>query len=155
MRLSPTSYTHCLIMFQSTHPVRGATGWHVQLHRGNHVSIHAPREGCDLRFLSNEVNSFSVSIHAPREGCDLQGNCMRGVWAWFQSTHPVRGATGLRHLDRAVRDVSIHAPREGCDPYGRALPGHDQVSIHAPREGCDASFPCSRPRNSGFNPRTP
>ena len=59
----------CLI-FQSTPPARGATippcgsdpaGWP--------ISIHAPREGGDLDFLST-VLDFIISIHAPREGGD-------------------------------------------------------------------------------------
>ena len=37
------------------------------------------------------------------------------VYLQFQSTHPVRGATGLAlYLSRLLR-ISIHAPREGCD----------------------------------------
>ena len=35
-------------MFQFTHPVRGATRAHGDGSWGSAVSIHAPREGCDL-----------------------------------------------------------------------------------------------------------
>ena len=58
-------------IFQSTHPVRGATqdwGW----------------GSADL----------TISIHAPREGCDKDALAKREQEARFQSTHPVRGATG-------------------------------------------------------------
>ena len=58
------------IQFQSTHPVRGATcGWahHGQPHS---ISIHAPREGCDMLF-HQRASACLISIHAPREGCDL------------------------------------------------------------------------------------
>ena len=58
-------------MFQSTHPVRGATGCHWQLRRFWLVSIHTSRKGCD-------TNSFAV---------------WSAYNALFQSTHPVRGAT--------------------------------------------------------------
>ena len=34
------------------------------------VSIHAPREGCDLD-NGGLTHDATVSIHAPREGCDL------------------------------------------------------------------------------------
>ena len=55
----------------------------------------------------------------------------------FQSTHPVRGATGVKSGSQLYTTISIHAPREGCDSfmvYSFLSPG---ISIHAPREGCD------------------
>ena len=57
-----------------------------------HVSIHAPREGCDLSPRELRAQLLLVSIHAPREGCD----------------------SALMDAQRA-KVVSIHAPREGCD----------------------------------------
>ena len=57
-------------LFQSTHPVRGAT-------------LNLPVY-IDERYL--------ISIHAPREGCDFDEN-YRAKLNEFQSTHPVRGAT--------------------------------------------------------------
>ena len=55
------------------------------------VSIHAPREGCDMND-KKFAHRLLVSIHAPREGCDT-GDA-------FQTRYD---------------NVSIHAPREGCD----------------------------------------
>ena len=68
------------------------------------ISIHAPREGCDLTLDPNVSFNSGISIHAPREGCDL--------------------ALGIPKGDKGI---SIHAPREGCDPVGQPvadLPGH-------------------------------
>ena len=65
------------------------------------ISIHAPREGCDVpaQVLADVV---LISIHAPREGCDL----------------PIMHGAGQDVL------ISIHAPREGCDrPCSRPSPG--------------------------------
>ena len=82
---------------------------------------------------------IDISIHAPREGCDYAND--EGM-AWpsvFQSTHPVRGATGNLHRPKRDAGISIHAPREGCDDvrvFVRA--GAVVISIHAPREGCDS-----------------
>ena len=61
-----------------------------------------------------------------------------GRWVLFQSTHPVRGATGPGdEVLRFEQVISIHAPREGCDsPTSKACIGSG-ISIHAPREGCD------------------
>ena len=58
------------MMFQFTHPVRGAT------------RRAAPRE-----------RRARVSIHAPREGCDKLGIQPLLLSSRFQFTHPVRGAT--------------------------------------------------------------
>ena len=133
-----------------------------------------------LRFLI--VHLIQVSIHAPREGCDIirvQLLCL----VRFQFTHPGRGATKRTVLSILYRVVSIHAPREGCDAVRRSVtafcscfnsrtpggvrlgrrdaafrqyrfnsrtPGGVRragtlavihtiyVSIHAPREGCDS-----------------
>ena len=56
-----------------------------------------------------------ISIHAPREGCDVYDS--NGVLrkSLFQSTHPVRGATLDANGEPVRRVISIHAPREGCD----------------------------------------
>ena len=56
------------------------------------VSIHAPREGCDVR-NGLWTWSRSVSIHAPREGCDLMRPISVVRLIVFQFTHPGRGAT--------------------------------------------------------------
>ena len=37
------------------------------------ISIHAPREGCDLDGIAKITVSAGISIHAPREGCDYEG----------------------------------------------------------------------------------
>ena len=79
-------------VFQSTHPVRGATS----------------NDGLD----AGRAKHFN-----PRTPCGVR----RAPWRWpasslaFQSTHPVRGAT--LQTNSAVRYVliSIHAPRAGCD----------------------------------------
>ena len=71
--------------------MRGATNF-IEISSENiHVSIHAPRAGCDM-LITNFCGKIRVSIHAPRAGCDL----------------PER--TTIYYLI-----VSIHAPRAGCD----------------------------------------
>ena len=55
----------------------------------------------------------------------------------FQSTHPVRGATGKGQGPAAGPGISIHAPREGCDSGRKFVSRYLTISIHAPREGCD------------------
>ena len=72
-----TGHSNFNAMFQFTHPGRGATYGHrpVVLHRG--VSIHAPREGCDVLLIG-----------------------LSGWSAMFQFTHPGRGATPIQGRPR-------------------------------------------------------
>ena len=91
MRLIPSQACPQLPVFQSTHPVRGATVEHTEITYGGAISIHAPREGCDLPPVAGEYASY-ISIHAPREGCDFEVGLLK-----------------------PVEYISIHAPREGCD----------------------------------------
>ena len=41
-----------------------------QVLRTGVISIHAPREGCDLKRFDAIKWDTDISIHAPREGCD-------------------------------------------------------------------------------------
>ena len=141
------------------------------------VSIHAPREGCDI----SSHGSFSLS-------CCFNSRTPGGVrqrltrdspqTAKFQFTHPGRGATIIEELPIASLNVSIHAPREGCDDFTASnynnrysfnsrTPGGVRlddrlyifalfkVSIHAPREGCDPQPRRVRHQRGRFNSRTP
>ena len=141
------------------------------------ISIHAPREGCDMATVAVK-NDEKISIHAPREGCDPTLTLFTQRYSIFQSTHPVRGATGSRQAQGTGRLISIHAPREGCDMYRERKDHKLDISIHAPREGCDTTkttaisdqgaFQSTHPvrgatvsgavssgNGANFNPRTP
>ncbi|EFR40816.1 hypothetical protein HMPREF9162_2208 [Selenomonas sp. oral taxon 137 str. F0430] len=163
------------------------------------VSIHAPRAGRDALVLLLCIPKY-VSIHAPRAGRDLlgagimqrresfnprapcgarRGSLYLGAGRYkFQSTRPVRGATGSGESLGDVIGVSIHAPRAGRDAPGRgnyAAPGEfqstrpvrgataatpqgdmsDGVSIHAPRAGRDSSIASLQNVSGSFNPRAP
>ena len=143
------------MMFQFTHPGKGATRYFCTSSSLRDVSIHAPWEGCDAlplpssrsisRFNSRTlgrvrrrhpargVSAEEVSIHAPWEGCDEDVDfCFNGV-----------------------QSVSIHAPWEGCDlPRHRPYDAHRAVSIHAPWEGCDRSRGAAEVATPSFNSRT-
>ena len=102
------------LVFQSTHPVRGATNLQPPLWRTTEISIHAPREGCDGAWRVHAQRG-GISIHAPREGCDGTFSNVGSAVTEFQSTHPVRGATFEALSNTQSDTISIHAPREGCD----------------------------------------
>ena len=60
-------------------------------------------------------NYTEISIHAPREGGDVRLSvCLPPAWI-FQSTPPARGATQIGNIIKLHIGISIHAPREGGD----------------------------------------
>ena len=119
--------------FQSTHPARGATA----------ADAPTPPHPC-------------ISIHAPREGCDLDMYNAYKELGGFQSTHPARGATHMFCWRVALS--TYFNPRT---PRGVRLPEKIQtaktasISIHAPREGCDRYSKQDSEGDGDFNPRTP
>ena len=132
-----TVYDFAYTEFQSTHPVRGATAAR-RLSRSNRRYFN-PRTPCGVRRprLFGRRKILLISIHAPRAGCDQ----IERAWSLccaFQSTHPVRGATSDRGYAPIYARISIHAPRAGCDTVMEIATAIQQISIHAPRAGCDA-----------------
>ena len=79
------------------------------------VSIHAPREGCDLS--APELFYFDIQFQFTHPGrgatCGIVLSATQHLE--FQFTHPGRGATILLGKAGELWMVSIHAPREGCD----------------------------------------
>ncbi len=164
--------------FQSTHPLRGATG-----KRLFDVSAHLdfnPRTPCGVRPLRWRYRR-SAPYFNPRTPCGVRPWALPTLppSARFQSTHPLRGATVTVAASKYATSISIHAPLAGCDgaadgifgaatefqsthPLRGATRPHNQmiwvqgISIHAPLAGCDPSTPsyiCHLLRY--FNPRTP
>ena len=119
-------------LFQSTHPLRGATQNDIDALRAAVISIHAPLAGCDPD-VGRDGGSFGH--FNPRTPCGVR------------PTRPY----GLRFQLL----ISIHAPLAGCD-YAccRVHRGRD-ISIHAPLAGCDPSFAFKFNGLKDFNPRTP
>ena len=124
-------------IFQSTHPMRGATR---QRGHGNAPPLDFnPRTPCGVRHALDlgAARPQNISIHAPHAGCDLGNLPCRFLFCHFnprtpcgvrrrpriypqnrerfQSTHPMRGATDLRHTYITRCQISIHAPLAGCD----------------------------------------
>ena len=143
-----------------------------------HISIHAPRAGCDgfdehspskwSKFQSTHpvrgatnfyvfrcASALRISIHAPRAGCDgtLPSYCI--IRFLFQSTHPVRGATVVLLIySTCVIFQSTH-PVRGATIGDVSQNTWTYISIHAPRAGCDRTRRFLRRVESDFNPRTP
>ena len=74
-----------------------------------------------------------VSIHAPREGCDVNAPHSPILELSFQFTHPGRGATYTHNGLTVSLSVSIHAPREGCDANDMVCsPTHTSFNSRTP-----------------------
>ena len=90
---SPVSPCHATPRFQSTHPARGATvNSPVWMPSGTNFNPRTPR-GVRRRGGWQTPFHQHISIHAPREGCDTDFRAVRVQKFQFQSTHPARGAT--------------------------------------------------------------
>ena len=118
--------------FQSTRPMRGATWYTSRNSPFRQVSIHAPHAGRDSGHVCTlpHRNRFN-----PRAPCGARPAIAPAisVASMFQSTRPMRGATGPRNRPCVSIGVSIHAP-------------------HAGRDRCPV---LQSPHPSRFNPRAP
>ena len=101
-------------LFQSTPPVKAATASLLQSLGGDTISIHAAREGGDIRKLRDRRRAGR-----------------------FQSTPPVKAATSSSDTMHTRTAISIHAAREGGDVLAIYKLGLAVISIHAAREGGD------------------
>ena len=140
--------------FQSTHPLRGATLPVVQKLRCRQISIHAPLAGCDDCPRAAKAGGGNFN---PRTPCGVRPEkaATEKAAAEFQSTHPLRGATGTVLGDTQTDYISIHAPLAGCDPVGGIADASHGISIHAPLAGCDQIRTKHLHMGCNFNPRTP
>ena len=147
----PTGTAHP--QFQSTLPLRGATGrgrWH-DFHRI--ISIHAPLAGndscatlstCDCRFQS------TLPLRGETFGYREHDRTLR-----FQSTLPLRGATrsGMLTLRGSVFQSTL--PLRGTTCAHRSAPGYR--GYFNPRSPCGERLILPAPTliQSNFNPRSP
>ena len=141
-------------IFQSTHPLRGAT----RRSGGDRVlpliSIHAPLAGCDLQARQGLPAFRDFNPRTPC-GVRLETRMRVSKPIKFQSTHPLRGATITRTPARRGHGISIHAPLAGCDMERLTKRLDNGISIHAPLAGCDHGIVEPRLERDYFNPRTP
>ena len=102
------------VEFQSTPPARGATILiNSALVSAQFQSTPPARGATGISF--EEYDQLVISIHAPREGGDVRKSQSLRPISSFQSTPPARGATGEVVGMARGKFISIHAPREGGD----------------------------------------
>ena len=121
-----------MILFQSTHSLRSATG---------------------LCLLGRR--RMGISIHALLAECDQQKEQERYESREFQSTHSLRSATPPSSFRVTISVISIHALLAECDQFASGQSGVCFISIHALLAECDSGIHDIRTRCHHFNPRTP
>ena len=121
-----------------------------------HISIHAPRAGCDVKSLASCAYSFYFN---PRTPCGVRRRVYSSISQRkiFQSTHPVRGATsgvatsGLRR----TQFQSTH-PVRGATPLRLGLsPRLRRFQSTHPVRGATPQHAQPHREHGNFNPRTP
>ena len=144
-----------LRIFQSTHPVRGATAerpWSPSSPRDFN-----PRTPCGVRrgYAPIYAGQNFISIHAPRAGCDATVCVPRWIARVFQSTHPVRGATVDQVVDLGCVVFQSTHPVRGATNSGKGwFPATRDFNPRTPCGVRRTMIVCQRMVDD-FNPRTP
>ena len=119
--------------FQSTHPLRGATGILEAIPQIIAISIHAPLAGCDV--AATEATLALLNFN-PRTPCGVRPEWVAILTPIITDFNP-RTPCGVRRL-----------PIEGLTEAAN-------ISIHAPLAGCDGLTTEQATETYNFNPRTP
>ena len=116
-RLTTAQIQQPTMTFQSTLPMRGATGVCQRLGLGHGISIHTPHAGSDAVALAvRYYMEFYFNPHSPCGERPPRPVIEPAIEA-FQSTLPMRGATPRARKKRAEHlRISIHTPHAGSDP---------------------------------------
>ncbi len=134
--------------------MRGATGELAALRDQDYISIHAPLAGSDGKGEGCQQYYQDFNPRSPCGERPFQNGT--GVFrVLFQSTLPLRGATGSHNSLHSVSYISIHAPLAGSDdPHGDSLSGVQDFNPRSPcgeRQSSSLSFS----NLANFNPRSP
>ena len=143
-------------LFQSTHPMRGATlADGLCLAVDAVISIHAPHAGCDLMFWQHCISYLPFQSTHPMRGATWSIAYAMQL-SIFQSTHPMRGATHLLLRCIVHLIISIHAPHAGCDmPMTLSASRCCTFQSTHPMRGATARALAGGAEAPHFNPRTP
>ena len=146
-------------IFQSTRPVRGATGAALEDRDAGEISIHAPRAGRDLPDCRKLPCGRYFNPRAPCGARPHVPQFHRGGILYFNPRAPCgarrpaalpltlpwdfnpRAPCGARRMTERpsglTSSISIHAPRAGRDPQRHRFPGHRREHFN-PRAPCGA-----------------
>ena len=147
-------YKNWEVLFQSTHPMRGATCKLWAILYLSVISIHASHARCDAT-LKAQIIGFTISIHAPHARCDR-----RAVEFWVFRNHfnprtPCEVRLPTANNGSSSLNFNPRTPCEVRPPQTIDLITLTPISIHAPHARCDYCLPCMNSWLGHFNPRTP
>ena len=167
------------VVFQSTLPLRGATGLRRAVRQAcRNFNPHSPC-GERRRHGSADGRRLAISIHTPLAGSDGLANGIVDNNFIFQSTLPLRGATRTMALPRCTPVFQSTLPLRGATPDSCANAGsnaayfnphspcgerprqvdhatvtHD-ISIHTPLAGSDDGQRLEHDRSDQFQSTLP
>ena len=134
--------------------MRGATAPPPCVGTPQQISIHAPHAGRDRSELRHSQRAKYFNPRAPCGARPLYTYFFAPI-VLFQSTRPMRGATGNSEPVGPETVISIHAPHAGRDPP--AVSARSRTMDFNPRAPCGArpAMTTRRLRSPDFNPRAP
>ena len=140
--------------FQSTLPLRGATGNCIRGRPIYPISIHAPLTGSDAHFLGAGERCIHFNPRSPY-GERLVYLMITHDPKLFQSTLPLRGATTGFPVRLPTSEFQSTLPLRGATDSSWLEGREFHISIHAPLTGSDRSAHLSQTYPPNFNPRSP
>ena len=102
-----------------------------------HISIHTPHAGSDDGCPLILDMYITISIHTPHAGSDISGGALSQTEVGFQSTLPMRGATGKPKRQNMEKVFQSTLPMRGATGYPLILDMYITISIHTPHAGSD------------------
>ena len=144
-----------LKLFQSTPPVKAATGMGRYSRADGSISIHAAREGGDVRPYIKLRHLRLFQSTPPVKAAT--SSCVQPVLNHaFQSTPPVKAATYRLHGEKGKNCISIHAAREGGDSaFARKVYDYRIFQSTPPVKAATVRWWKCSPTFNDFNPRRP
>ena len=108
------------VAFQSTHPARGATNPRKALADHVDISIHAPREGCDLPLGLSTALITDFNPRTPR-GVRQQTLPKSREFAWLNLLICTRGRRLSIQKQTRLCSIKLSFMLFGCEPAGEGV----------------------------------
>ena len=126
-----------------------------RLWRGDHISIHAPREGGDLR-TGVALGQNLISIHAPREGGDRFLVAGLGRHEHFNPRPPRGGRPKMDSIaDSTTPNFNPRPPRGGRQKVTKSVASTAEFQSTPPARGATPRWYSYPVEIDHFNPRPP
>ena len=140
--------------FQSTLPLRGATGQMAYGQRCTNISIHAPLAGSDKHWCVCLISRIDFN---PRSPCGERhfSRARLDNPVTFQSTLPLRGATNLTCTSMRVSLFQSTLPLRGATSPVRTSSSPQPFQSTLPLRGATLHSQVRQIRSKHFNPRSP